>query len=223
LLIGASEMEIGVEMDLIDSRFIAFVGVSAFLIVTPGPDMALVTRNALAGGGRAAAFTAVGVGLGILAWAVAVALGVAEVLDRSVIAFTILKLAGAAYLMVLGLRALLSRETGAESLAGFDARRGIRATEALRQGALGNLLNPKAGVIFVSILPQFVMPGDPLPRLLAMLLAFEIMIVGWLVGYGALVSRVGRSRMGTLVRRWLQRVTGAVLIALGLRLAVERR
>ena len=80
-------------MELIDPRFAAFVGVSAFLIVTPGPDMALVTRNALAGGRRAAAFTAVGVGLGILAWAVAAVLGVAELLDRSVIAFTVLKLA----------------------------------------------------------------------------------------------------------------------------------
>jgi len=67
------------------------------------------------------------------------------------------------------------------------------------------------------------MPGDPLARLLAMLLAFEIMIVGWLVGYGALVSRVGRGGIGASVRRWLQRVTGAVLIALGLRLEIERR
>jgi threonine/homoserine/homoserine lactone efflux protein len=211
-------------MDLIDPRFAAFIGVSAFLIVAPGPDMALVTRNALAGGRRAAVFTAVGVGLGILAWAVAAALGVAELLDRSVVAFTALKLAGAAYLVLLGVRALLSSTAAADLLAAGSGRgQGIRAVDALRQGALGNLLNPKAGVIFVSILPQFVAPGDSLPRLLAMLLAFEVMIIGWLMIYGALVNRVGHSPIGESARRVLERVTGAVLIGLGLRLAVERR
>ncbi len=211
-------------MDLIDPRFAAFVGVSAFLIVTPGPDMALVTRNALSGGRRAALFTALGVGLGILGWAIAVALGIAELLDRSVIAFTVLKLAGAAYLVLLGIRSL--RSSGHASPAetgGIYRPQFIGARDALRQGALGNMLNPKAGVIFVSILPQFVQPGDSLLRLLAMLLAFEIMIVGWLMLYGAAVSRLGRSRMGGAVSRWLERVTGIVLIALGIRLAVERR
>ena len=211
-------------MDLIDSRFVAFVGVSAFLIATPGPDMALVTRNSLAGGGRAAEFTAVGVSLGIVAWAVAAALGVAELLDRSVIAFTVLKLGGAAYLVLLGIRALLSSTAAAGGeIVGPGRDQGIGTVEALRQGLLGNLLNPKAGVIFVSILPQFVAPGDSLPRLLAMLIAFEFMIVGWLIIYGAAVSRLGRSRIGAALRRVLDRVMGIVLIALGLRLAVERR
>jgi threonine/homoserine/homoserine lactone efflux protein len=211
-------------MDLIDPRFVGFVGVSAFLIVTPGPDMALVTRNALAGGRRAAGFTAVGVGLGILAWAVAAAVGVAELLNRSMVAFNILKFVGAAYLIFLGIRALVSSTASAAGdSAGPGHGRGISAGAALRQGALGNLLNPKAGVIFVSILPQFVEPGDSLLRLLAMLVAFEVMIVGWLLCYGALVSRVGRSRLGESARRVLERVTGAVLIGLGLRLAVDHR
>jgi threonine/homoserine/homoserine lactone efflux protein len=211
-------------MDLIDPRFAAFVGVSAFLIVTPGPDMALVTRNALTGGRRAALFTAIGVGLGILGWAFAVALGIAELLDRSVIAFTVLKLAGAAYLVLLGIRSLRgSGHLPATESGGVWRPQFIGTRDALRQGALGNILNPKAGVIFVSILPQFVQPGDSLLRLLAMLLAFEIMIVGWLMLYGAAVSRLGRGRMGGAVSRLLERVTGAVLIALGLRLAVERR
>lgn len=210
-------------MDLIDPRFAAFVGVSAFLIVSPGPDMALVTRNALAEGGRAAAFTAVGVGLGVLGWALAAALGVAQLLDRSTVAFTVLKFAGAAYLVFLGIRSLLSSTATADGeTAGPTPGRGMSAGAALRQGALGNLFNPKAGVIFISILPQFVEPGDPIPRLLAMLLAFEVMIIGWLVGYGALVSRIGRSRMGASARRVLERATGVVLVGLGLRLAVER-
>lgn len=210
-------------MDVIDPRFAAFVGVAALLIVTPGPDMALVTRNALAGGRGTAAFTAVGVGVGVLGWALAAALGVAELLDRSVIAFTILKLAGAAYLIWLGIRALRSTSPVVPPTNGLPAQiLGLSSAAALRQGALGNLLNPKAGVIFVSILPQFVAPGDSTARLIAMLIAFEIMIVGWLVCYGALVSRIGRSRFGATAQRFLERVTGVVLVGLGLRLAVER-
>jgi threonine/homoserine/homoserine lactone efflux protein len=72
-------------------------------------------------------------------------------------------------------------------------------------------------------LPQFVAPGDSAPQLLLMQVAFEIMIVGWLLCYGAVVSRVGKSRLGASARRVLERVTGVVLIGLGLRLAVARR
>ena len=94
---------------------------------------------------------------------------------------------------------------------------------ALKQGILGNILNPKAGVIFVSILPQFIKPGDPPVRLVLMLIAFEVMLLAWLNLYGYLVSRAGQSREGARVRQVMERVTGVVLIGLGLRLAVERR
>lgn len=211
-------------MELIDPRFVTFVTVSALLIVTPGPDMALVTRNTLAGGRRAGAFTALGVGMGILGWAVAAALGVAALLDRSAVAFYGLKLVGAAYLVLLGVRALLGG--GREAGGGANPARSepsLGSGAAVRQGALGNLLNPKAGVIFLSVLPQFVAPGDSGLRLLAMLVAFEAMIVGWLVCYASVVSRIGQSRLGAAAQRGLERITGIVLIGLGVRLAVERR
>src|SRR2546421_265340 len=101
--------------------------------------------------------------------------------------------------------------------------RHFHAWGALKQGLLGNLLNPKAGVIFVSILPQFFKPGDTPLRLVLMLLAFEAMILAWLNLYGYFVSRAGQSRVGAGVRRVLERVTGVVLIALGVRLALQRR
>lgn len=211
-------------MEILDARFATYLAVAALLIVTPGPDMALVTRNALSAGRRAASFTAFGVGLGILGWAVAAALGVGTLLERSVVAFTVLKLAGAAYLCFLGWRNLRGQH-GAEAISaegpGHASHLGPGA--AFRQGAFGNLLNPKAGVIFVSILPQFVRPGDSPLRLILMLIAFECLIVCWLNVYGALISRAGQSRAGQRVRQILERATGAVLIALGLRLAVERR
>jgi RhtB (resistance to homoserine/threonine) family protein len=212
-------------MDLIDARFATYLVVSALLIITPGPDMALVTRNALTAGRRAAMFTALGVGLGILGWAAASAIGVGVLLERSVIAFTLLKLVGAAYLCYLGLRSLLGSCQAGPPTAMRPSRQPKRldAWGAFKQGLIGNLLNPKAGVIFVSILPQFIRPGDTPLRLVLMLLAFEVMILAWLNLYGYLVSRAGQSRAVAHVRRVLERVTGVVLIALGVRLAVERR
>jgi len=151
--------------------------------------------------------------------ALASLLGIAVVLETSATAFTVLKLAGAAYLAYLGIRTLLLGRRSAEpaSVARLDDR------TAFQQGVLGNLLNPKAAVIFVTVLPQFIEPGDSTVRLVLMLIAYEAMLVPWLSLYGKVISRAGRSRAGARVRGWLNRVTGVVLIGLGVRLAVERR
>ncbi len=209
---------------MVDARFAAFVVVSALLIMLPGPDMALVTRNALRSGRAAASFTAFGVGVGILGWAIASTVGVGVLLECSVTAFTLLKLAGAVYLGYLGLRSLLGsqRTDPLTDEARPPAMRRADGITFFRQGVLGNLLNPKAGVIFVTIIPQFVRPGDPFARLLLMLLAFEVMLVIWLNVYGFLISRLGRSALGGRLRRAVERVTGAILIGLGLQLVFEQ-
>ncbi len=216
-------------MHLFDARFAAYLAVAALLIVTPGPDTALVTRNALLAGRRAASLTALGIGAGSVVWAVASVLGVAVLLEQSVVAFTVFKLAGAAYLCFLGLRALLARPHAARraddmdgvALAPAPSRLGDRSV--LRQGFVSNLLNPKAGAIFATVLPQFVSPGDSASRLLLMLLAYEIILLVWLNLYGYAIRRAGRSAYGERVRAAATRITGVVLIALGVRLAVEQR
>lgn len=207
-----------------DGRFLAFVGMSTLLIVTPGPGMAVVTRNALSSGRRAASFTALGVAVGIFGWAIASAIGVDALLEHSVIAFTVLKLAGAAYLGYLGLRNLLDSFRAGQRTATPPSQqpKQLDVWDALQQGMLGNLLNPKAGVIFVSILPQFIRPGDAPLRLVLMLLAFEVMLLAWLNLYGYLIDRAGQSRAGARIREVLDRVTGVVLIGLSVRLAVDR-
>jgi len=214
-------------MYVFDARFATYIAVAALLIVTPGPDMALVTRNTLLAGRRAASLTALGIGAGSVVWAVASVLGVAVLLEQSVVAFTVFKLAGAAYLCFLGLRALLARpraerhSDGATTSVPAPSRLGDRS--ALRQGFVGNILNPKAGAIFATVLPQFVSPGDSAPRLLLMLLAYEVILLVWLNLYGYAISRAGQSAFGERVRAAATRITGIVLIALGLRLAVEQR
>lgn len=190
----------------------------AVLIVTPGPDMAMVTRQVLTGGRRRGSLTALGTATGSAAWAAASALGVAVLLERSVTAFTIFKLAGAVFLALLGLRTLLHHRADVG-----DAPRPSSGRGPFLQGLAANLLNPKAGAIFALVFPQFVLPGDSPLRLLAMLAAFEAMLLVWLNLYSLVLDSAGRSPAGRRVRAVVERASGAVLVALGLRLALERR
>jgi threonine/homoserine/homoserine lactone efflux protein len=212
----------------LDGRLLAWVALSALLIATPGPDTALIIRNALAAGPRASTLSALGVAVGTLVWVTASAVGVGVLLERSSTAFTILKLAGAAYLCYLGLRSLGSpprgelrpRPTGAAGEGRFTR---LSHRTAWSQGLFSNLLNPKTGAFFVTVMPQFTVPGDPATRLLLMVAVFELMLLAWLIAYGHVVSRLGRSGLGNRVRRVMTRLTGLVLIGLGARLAFERR
>ena len=213
-------------MGFFDTRFAAYLAVATLLIVTPGPDTALVTRNALLAGRRAASFSTLGIGVGSLIWALASMLGIAALLEESTIAFTVWKVVGAAYLGYLGLRSLIASfrrsKQSAVTPPAFGATL-LGKWVAFRQGLLNNLFNPKAGAIFATALPQFINPGDLPLRLVLMMLAYEAVLLSWLNLYGYLVSRAGQSRFGTRVRDILQGVTGVVLIALGVRLAFEQK
>jgi RhtB (resistance to homoserine/threonine) family protein len=202
---------------------LAFIGVVAVIVVLPGPDMALVLQNGLMRGRRAAVETAVGINAGLLVWAVAAALGVAALLHASAPAFTLLKLAGAAYLVWLGMRALREAWRGtAEASAEPSARR--RKTSPFRQGLLSNLLNPKIALVFTTLIPQFVDPGAPaVAQTLLLAVIFIGMGVVWLTSYALLVAKVGALLKRSAFRRVLNAVTGTVLTALGVRLALTDR
>lgn len=208
-----------------DARFLAYLLVSAALIVAPGPDMALVTRNALRGGWTAASQTACGVAIGLVLWGIASVAGVAALLGASAAAFTVMKLAGAVYLTALGLRSLVAAARGPRGRGAppdVSSRRPSAPDRAFWQGLFNNLLNPKAAVIFLSIVPQFVRHGDSAERLLVMVAAFALLTLGWLHIYGAAVTHAGRY-FGPRVQRVLSALAGTVMVGLGLRLAFERR
>ena len=202
---------------------LAFVGVVAVIVVLPGPDMALVLQNGLARGRRAAVETALGINAGLLVWAVAAALGVAALLHASGPAFTVLKLAGAAYLVWLGLCALGQAWRGTPDDSAERTARGRKASP-FRQGLLSNLLNPKIALVFTTLIPQFVGAGES-PFLQTLLLAAIFIGMGlvWLTSYALLVARVGALLKRSVVRRVLNAVTGTVLTAFGVRLAVTDR
>ena len=203
-----------------------FLAVAALVIMTPGPDTALTVRNTLVGGRRSGVFTAVGVSLGQATWTIATSAGIAAMLAASRPAFTAVKLVGAAYLLYLGAQALYGALAGRGGGPGDIAVRPRRLPPrlALRQGLASNLANPKMAAFFPALLPQFAPDaGGGVAVILALGFAFATMTLAWLTAYAFAVARVGRVLRRPSVRRALEGVTGAVLIALGLRLATERR
>jgi threonine/homoserine/homoserine lactone efflux protein len=196
---------------------LAFVGVAAVIVVTPGVDMALVAKNALAHGRRAALATAAGINVGIALWTLAAALGLAALVAASAAAFAAIKVAGAVYLIYLGVRTLLGARRHALAA---EPRPPLGAAGALRQGLASNLLNPKIAVFFTSLLPQF---GSTLPQLLALGAIFNCLGVVWLTVF-ALATARGRTVLARpRVRAALDYVSGLVLVGLGVRLALSRR
>jgi RhtB (resistance to homoserine/threonine) family protein len=201
----------------------SFLVVAVVLVVTPGPDMALVTRNAVLHGRRVALGTALGVNAGLLIWTVAAALGVAAVVRASAIAFTVLKLVGAAYLVWLGLQALRARRRPhANPPAGSS--RAASARCGFRQGLASNIANPKIAVLFTSLMPQFVSAAHPvLVPFLVLGGLFVALGLLWLSAYSLIASAAAGVLARPRVRAALDRITGTVLVALGVRLAGEHR
>jgi len=204
---------------------VAFVAVSAVVICTPGQDTALTVRNTLAGGRRGGIATAAGVALGQAVWTLAASAGVVALLSASEPAFRALKLMGAAYLVYLGAQslysALSSRAHGHRYVA--DGERAA-PTQALRQGLISNLGNPKMAVFFASLLPQFVPAGQAsFSALLLLGVVFAAMTFAWLSLYAIAVAKAGDVLRRPFIRRWIEGVTGALLIGLGVRIAAEQR
>jgi RhtB (resistance to homoserine/threonine) family protein len=196
-----------------------FLVLSVLLILIPGPDTAVVTKNALLGGRRGGLLTAAGVSTGLAIWTAAAALGIAALLRASAFAFLALKVAGAIYLVWMGIQMLRTKDFSAAPL-GSPAR----GRRALRQGLLSDLGNPKIAVFFTSFLPQFVDPhASAFLSLLLLGGIFAVLTFLWLAAYGWLVGRGASVLRRPGVRRVLDRVTGVVLIGFGIRLAFERR
>jgi threonine/homoserine/homoserine lactone efflux protein len=207
------------------TRLVAFLGIAVVLTISPGPDFALVTRMVFAHGRSAGWWTSLGVVTGHLTWGVAAGIGVAAVLNASAAVYALLRLAGAAYLIWLGLHALFSRGHAGEAPGAASERQGAaNRRSAYHQGLANDLLNPKIGVFYTTLLPQFIAPGQPV-FLTSVLLAgiFALIVAAWLGLCVVLLARASTLFRRSGVRRALERITGAVLVALGIRLAFEQR
>jgi threonine/homoserine/homoserine lactone efflux protein len=196
---------------------VAFLPVGLLLSLAPGVATILVIRRAAVSGRRAALMTTVGNEIGVLVWAVSAGLGLAAVVAASAALFTVIKLVGAAVLIVMGVRALLQ---GSEPSSPAPVGRG---GSPLRDGVITSIANPKLAVFYVALFPQFLPHGDSI--LLASCAMGLLLVVIDLVWYSVLATLVARAASKFLAR-WLrraERLCGSVLIGLGVRLALEQR
>jgi threonine/homoserine/homoserine lactone efflux protein len=192
---------------------IAFVAVAAVVICTPGPDTALTIRNTLLGGRGNGLRTAQGVAVGQALWTLAASVGIAALVAASQPVFVAVRIAGALYLVWLGLQSLVA------ALRGRREEHGPRGSRAgFRQGLLSNLANPKMAVFFTSLMPQF---GTGFGELLGLGLVFSSLTLLWLSAYALAVARTGRLLVRRRVRRALDALSGLALAAIGIRLAAE--
>jgi RhtB (resistance to homoserine/threonine) family protein len=217
------------------SQLLAFLVVAGLLTITPGADMALVMRHALGSGRRQAFFASLGICLGCLIWGTASALGVAVVLAQSALAFDVLKYAGGGYLLYLGARAMSAAIRGESTMKPAEDTKEVDSSRpsslrghrpewmAFAQGLFTNLLNPKVAVFYLTFLPQFVAPDRPvLPQSVFLAATHVLMGLVWLTVYARFLDRMAAVLLTDRVRRRVEAVTGAVLMALGIRLALAK-
>jgi threonine/homoserine/homoserine lactone efflux protein len=196
-----------------------FIPIAALLTITPGAGTAMVVRSALRGGWRAAVLTIAGNSVGVVVWALLSVLGISALVAASEVAFLVLKLTGAVVLVWLGAQSLLRAGRADRAPVTPVVRR-----RAFRDGLLTSITNPKLAVFFVALFPQFVDDrAAVLPTTLLMAALIVVFDFAWYSGLAVLVSRAKREVMRTRVARWVERTTGAVLIALGVRVALEQR
>lgn len=212
---------------MLDSQVLAFAGIAALLTITPGADTMLVMRSVLARGQRAGLWTTLGICAGLFIHAAISALGLSLILVRSATAFEVVKLAGAAYLLWLGAqsiwRAWKQRDHDAPT-PGSASARPQRSGRSFGEGLLTNLLNPKVAIFYLAFLPQFISVGDPvLAKSIVLATIHCVLSLIWLSLIALFLGRLRALLTRAHIQRRLEAATGVVLIAFGLRLALERR
>jgi threonine/homoserine/homoserine lactone efflux protein len=210
----------------LDAQFWPFLIAIGLLSMSPGVDTLLVIRNTARGGVRDGIVTSLAICCGLFVHATLSAMGISLILLKSAWAFEVLKLCGAAYLVWLGANSLLAvrRGQGLPVSAVTSAGRVVPFWLPLREGFLSNVLNPKTIVFYMAFLPQFIAPGDPALAKSLFLAAVHFVVANtWQIAIVLMVGSAGRWLASRTFSRWLNGVTGGVLIALGTRLALEEK
>ncbi|OQO90860.1 hypothetical protein B1813_15155 [Saccharomonospora piscinae] len=211
------------------SEILSFLLLAILLSVTPGPDAVLVLRSSARGGRRLGAATALGAATGSLFWGLLAVVGLAALIAQAGTLYQVVRLAGAAYLIYLGASTLVAhvrrRTTFDTATTGDAAPTGTPAGmgRAFATGLLSDLLNPKVGLFYIAVVPQFIPPGASVVRYSLLLTAIEITVaVVWLVLLAWLAHRAMDWLRRPAVSRWLDRTLGVSLVGLGVAAAVDR-
>jgi len=205
--------------------YLLFIGAVVILVIVPGPDMAYMLTRTIAQGRRAGLVAVVGINVGAYVHVAAVVLGLTAILAASSVAFTVMKVIGACYLIWLGVQAIRSK-AGPIDVAGGKALR-LDDKVIFWQGFLSDVLNPKVAIFFLAFLPQFVNPHNPAMSVTQQLLVLGVtsnvvaICLNMLIVCFASIATAGIRKNQKLVA-WLNKAAGAVFVGLGVRIASER-
>ncbi|EHK9017303.1 LysE family translocator [Vibrio vulnificus] len=209
-------------MDILN--FEAFLIAITILTLTPGLDTALVIRNTTRAGLQDGCMTSLGICCGLFVHALFSAIGISAILAQSGELFQLVKMTGAAYLIWLGFSSLKSLMTSGAGLSVAQmAQQSYDAKRSLREGFLSNVLNPKTAVFYLAFLPQFVNPeGSPLLQSMTMAGIHFVIAMVWQCGLAGALNSAKNLLKNTQFMKWMEGATGAVLVALGIKLLVEK-
>jgi threonine/homoserine/homoserine lactone efflux protein len=204
------------------SRYAEFLAFAVVLVLIPGPDFAVVFKNTLVGGRRRGRWTATGVTSSNLVQGTAAAFGLSALIMRLQPLFQMIKWAGVAYLVYLGVQALRSARRGEYApLEGDDSASAAQNVAGWRQGFISNITNPKVLIFYLAVLPQFLTPGAGLGWLLLLAWTIAVLGLGYLLVLVTGLHSARRLLTRRKVRRTMDATTGAVLLGFGARLATE--
>lgn len=201
-----------------------FTAAAGVMTITPGLDTALVLRTAVAEGARRAFLAGLGVSCGVLTWGILASIGLGAVLAVSQLAYDVLRVAGALYLLYLGIALIRRPRASAQALPEEAGGGAVSGGRWFLRGLFTNLLNPKVGVFYVTFLPQFI-PADVNVVAFSTLLAGIHAVQGtaWFTGLILATRPLARFLSRPAVLTWLDRATGGIFILFGVRLGFEQR
>ncbi|MBM7571585.1 LysE family translocator [Aquibacillus albus] len=205
-------------------NYYLFVFMSILLVLLPGPDTAIATKNTIMYGRIEGLKTSSGTITAILIHTLAAVVGISAIIVKSALIFSVIKYIGAVYLVYLGIKALwsLTQKQGFESTSNFDEQKKMNV-HCFRQGFFTNLLNPKIAVFFLTFLPQFVDPSHTvIPQFIFLGVTYSVLAAIWYFVYVVLINKLYLFMRKASTQRAIEGLTGVVLIGFGIRLAFEK-
>ncbi|PGB04143.1 LysE family translocator [Bacillus toyonensis] len=205
-------------------NYLLFIVMSICLIILPGPDTAMATKNTLVAGKMGGVKTVFGTCVALLIHTLAAVIGLSALIVKSALLFSIFKYVGALYLIYIGIKALLAvKNKEGVNTNDVSINNDNEHTSCFRQGFLTNLLNPKIAVFFLTFLPQFLNPShNTFIQLLVMGLTYLVLTVIWFAFYIFLIDKISAFMKKPTTQRYIQGLTGIVLIGFGIKLALEK-
>ncbi|MCU4968304.1 LysE family translocator [Bacillus toyonensis] len=205
-------------------NYLLFIIMSICLIILPGPDTAMATKNTLVAGKMGGVKTVFGTCVALLIHTLAAVIGLSALIVKSALLFSIFKYVGALYLIYIGIKSLLAvKNKEGVNTNDVSINNDKEHTSCFRQGFLTNLLNPKIAVFFLTFLPQFLNPShNTFIQLLVMGLTYLVLTIIWFAFYIFLIDKISAFMKKPKTQRYIQGLTGIVLIGFGIKLALEK-